>query len=78
MLNVQKYLLENSLQALKDNYGIIVKEYENEPVIVLNYSQIDSPKNDPITNECRGLILSSDFKTVLCRSFDRFFNYQEI
>lgn len=77
MLNVQKYLLENGIQALKDNYGIIVKEYEDEPVIVLNYSQIDSPKNDPITNECRGLILSSDFETVLCRSFDRFFNCGE-
>lgn len=77
MLNVQKYLLENGIQALKDNYGVIVKEYEKEPVIVLNYSQTDSPKNNPITNECRGLILSSDFKTVLCRSFDRFFNFGE-
>ncbi|MFW6008916.1 MAG: RNA ligase [archaeon] len=75
MLNVQKYLLENGLQSLKDNYGVITKEYDN--LVVINYSQIDSPKNDPITDECRGLILSADFSKVLCRSFDRFYNLGE-
>jgi len=75
MLNVQKYLIENGLQSLKDNYGMIAKEYDD--FVVINYSQIDSPKNDPITNECRGLILSTDFNKVLCRSFDRFYNLGE-
>ncbi|MFW6046359.1 MAG: RNA ligase [Candidatus Woesearchaeota archaeon] len=75
MLNVQKYLLENGLQSLKDNYGVITKEYDN--FVVLNYSQTDSPKNNPITDECRGLILTANFKKVLCRSFDRFYNLGE-
>lgn len=75
MLPVQKYLIENGLEKLKQEYGVIAKEYDN--FIVLNYSQIDSPKNSPITDACRGLILSADFKKVLCRSFDRFYNLGE-
>ena len=76
MLNVQKYLIDNGVDSLKDNYGVIVKEY---PYFnVYNYSQINSPKNDPITKECRGLILANDEKfSVLCRSFDRFYNLGE-
>lgn len=76
-LNVQKYLRENGVQALVDNYGIITKDYPAEKLLVLNYSQIDSPKNDPITNECRGLILNRETFDVVSRSFDRFYNYGE-
>jgi hypothetical protein len=76
MLNVQKFLLNNSLGKLKENYNILVHKYER--FMTLNYSQIESPKNDPITNECRGLILEKEYPyNVVCRSFDRFYNYGE-
>jgi hypothetical protein len=76
MLNVQNFLLNNSLQKLQEQYHIQVYKYEK--IMSLNYSQIESPKNDYITNECRGLILEKEYPfKVVCRSFDRFYNYGE-
>jgi hypothetical protein len=76
MLSVQKFLIDNSLKDLEDKYHIKVCTYEK--FITLNYSLIESPKNDPITNECRGLILENvPPYNVVCRSFDRFYNYGE-
>lgn len=46
-------------------------------VRVLNYSQINSPKLNPIVKECRGLITDLDYN-VISRAFDRFYNYGEV
>ena len=73
-MKVIEYLKEYGLEKLNQEYGVITKIYD-EGLIVLNYDQINSPKND-ITSECRGLILDREFK-VVSRSFDRFFNYGE-
>lgn len=76
LLTVQKFLLENSIDDLRKNFGIKVKEYSN--FIGLNYDQIKSPKSHPITIECRSLILIKDGKwSVASKAFDRFFNYGE-
>ena len=75
MLEIQKYLMTYSLEELKETYGVEVKEYDD--CVLLNYSQIDSPKEEMLVRECRGLILSKDYKTILCKSFTRFFNYGE-
>lgn len=78
MLKVQRWLLENdfNFERLTEDFGIKVKKYNDR--IVLNYSQIDSQKNDPIANECRSLILGYPNTTkILSRSFDRFLNYGE-
>ena len=75
MLKVVEYLKANDLQALKDNYSIIVREYDDR--VVLNYDQIDSPKFDPIVQECRGLILSLPNYEIINVSFSRFYNYNE-
>lgn len=78
MLEVQKYLIENSISKLIENYSIKVREYDNYGIIILNYSMIDSPKLDPIVRECRSLILENKAPyNVVSRSFDRFFNYGE-
>ncbi len=74
-MNVQRFLQEKGWQALTDELGVIVKEYDNG-LRVLNYNQIESPKNHPVVNECRGLILNENFE-VVCRPFTRFFNYGE-
>lgn len=73
-MKVIEFIKENGLKALNEQFGIIVKEYD-EGLIVLNYDQISSPKNE-ITSECRGLILDKEFN-IVSRSFDRFFNYGE-
>lgn len=75
MMKVQEYLKEHGLQALVDGYSIKAKEQGN--LVALNYDQIDSPKADPITRECRGLILDMRDWSVVSRSFDRFFNWGE-
>lgn len=74
-MKVVEYIKEYGLDALEKNYNIMVNKYADR--VVLNYSQIDSPKHDPIVKECRGLILSYPDFNILSRSFDRFFNYGE-
>ena len=74
-MKVIEYLKENGTEKLTSEFGVIVKKYEDAQLLVLNYDQINSPKND-ITSECRGLILDYDYN-IVSRSFDRFFNYGE-
>ena len=79
MLEVQKYLKENSLDALTEEFGIKVFPFitdKGDTLYVLNYCQFGSPKLHPIIKECRSLVLDSNFELV-SRSFDRFFNYGE-
>lgn len=77
-MNVLKYLQTHTLEELSSTFGIKVKDYQH--YIGLNYSQIESPKSDPITIECRSLKLMKPINNnwiVASRSFDRFFNYGE-
>lgn len=69
------YIKEHGLQALTDNLGITIKRRGG--LILLDYSQIDSPKTDPIVGECRGIILEEETLAVKSRPFDRYFNYGE-
>lgn len=74
-MNVVKYLKSGkTVEDLKDDFGIKVKEYDD--FYILNYDQIDSPKKHPITIECRSLVLDKNFD-IVSRSFDRFFNLGE-
>jgi hypothetical protein len=75
MMNVVEYLKVNGLQALVDEFKIIVQEYPDR--VTLNYNQIESPRFHPICDECRGLILRKDTWEVLSRAFDRFYNVGE-
>ena len=74
-LKVREFIIENGLEELKAQFAIKVTEYDDR--VVLNYCQIDSPKNHPITNECRALMLEKDTWRPMRRAFDRFFNYGE-
>lgn len=81
-LNSGETYLE-ALQSLKDEFAI---KNSNNPqyrgLFVLNYCQIGSPKTHPYTRECRSLVveyLESDHRfRVVSRSFDRFFNLNEV
>jgi len=74
-METQKYLKINGLDKLIDEFSLLAKVYDDR--VVLNYKVDSKPKFHPIVKECRGLILSLPDYKVLCRSFDRFFNYGE-
>lgn len=78
MLKVQEYLQKNSLEQLQKDYAIEATHSPiGEPLVILNYCQIDSPKYSPITRECRGLVLDTTDWSVVAKPFSRFFNYGE-
>jgi hypothetical protein len=58
-MRVIEYLKEYGVENLKQEFGIIVKEYDE--LLVLNYSQLNL---HPIVMECRGLILDKQFNFV--------------
>jgi hypothetical protein len=79
IMEVQKFILQHGLDALNEQFGITVKRYDNG-YVKLNYSQIDSPKNHPISDECRGLTLwvkPDNTSKVITRGFKRFYNFGE-
>lgn len=85
-LEVQRFLRKHSqehpnhfhnLLALEEEYGIENTLHESLPLVILNYSQIDSPKNEQICKECRGLVLETGTWDIVAKSFNRFFNYGE-
>lgn len=72
----------NVIEALKkginlEDLGIQVSRYNNG-YLKLNYT-IFSPKNNPVVEECRGLVLlerNGEYE-VITRPFKRFYNYGE-
>ena len=79
MLKVQEYLINHSVDDLqKEPFNLTIRDYPDHGIMTLNYSQIDSPKNDPIIRECRALILENKPPyNVVSRAFDRFYNFGE-
>ena len=55
--------------------NIRINKHEDGRVL-LNYNQIDSPKENPLVCECRALTLDES-GGLIARSFSRFFNYGE-
>jgi len=74
-MKVIEYIKANGLETLKANLGVEYRLYDDR--VVLNYSQIESPKFDEVVRECRGLILSYPDLEVMSVTFNRFFNYGE-
>lgn len=88
-MNVLNYLNSNQfipnttkekLESLSEEYSIKISQNERYPdLYCLNYDQINSPKYNDITKECRSLVIGWDGGKfyVVSRSFDRFFNLGE-
>jgi hypothetical protein len=88
MLKIQKFIdkfpsIRDANRALSQELGIIVKEDElrlpdfvTERVYVYNYDILSTPHDDPIGQECRGLILD-EHANVISMPFTRFFNSYE-
>jgi len=76
-LEIQKYLRSGkTLEDLRKELEIKTNVLDN--LVLLNYSQTDSPKAHPIVMECRGLVLEKDTWNVISFPFVRFFNYLEV
>src|ERR1700723_563636 len=56
---------------LEASYGV----NELADLVQLNYSQTESPTDDPIACECRGLIVDRVNNTIVANVFPRFFNH---
>ncbi len=79
MLNIQKYLTEGkTLDDLNVELGITSTKHPDLPLVILNYSQINSPKTHPIVRECRGLVLEENSWEIAAKSMSRFFNWGEV
>lgn len=78
-INYVKEYLNNghSLDDLKKEFGIDSRIYEDK-LVIFSYSQIDSPKTNPIVRMCRGLILEKDSWKVINYPFNRFYNFEEV
>ena len=53
---VQEQLRQYGPEHLSNTLGIKFT-YGDDNRVILNYNQIDSPKNHPVVKECRGLVL---------------------
>jgi hypothetical protein len=60
MLLVQKFLETKSFSDLIKEHGVYVSFSKSGHKFSLNYDQIEAKENDPLSQECRGLILSTE------------------
>lgn len=71
----------DGIEMLKQEpYMLSVKEEFNENgkgVWVIDYDQIKSPRNHPLVDECRGIVVEQETLRVICWPFRRFYNLGE-
>lgn len=77
MLRVQEYLKRFTLKKLSQEFFIDTKICYDLGVVCLDY-QMFSPIELPIVQECRCLILELDTWDVVCKSFNAFYDYDDI
>lgn len=76
MLHVQKYLRSGkTLEDLKIEHG--VKSYIHNGKIGLTYDQIEAKEKDPLSQQCRGLILREGTYDAVAVPMFRFFNLEQ-
>ena len=77
MHEVQKFLRSgNTIDDLMREYDIEVFYHDRHPLLGFNYG-VRSPKFEPITRECRGLILEAETWNLVGKPLYRFFNQGE-
>lgn len=77
MLKVQEYLRSvGTLDELAMEFNLDFRRHSRHPLVILDYTN-DSPKFEPITRECRGLVLEEGTWEVVGKPMTRFYNYGE-
>lgn len=74
---IQKMLKrgEVTLSGLQALLGMKYKQYP-EGYVTITYDQFATPSESRVAAQCRGVIFDEDYN-IVCRPFDRFFNYGE-
>ena len=68
MLLVQQYLMHRTFGQLEKEHGVYASFSRDGKKWSLNYDQIEAREDDPLAQECRGLILAcADHKPMYCR-----------
>src|SRR5271170_7082534 len=80
MHDVVQFIREHGLARLCEQFAISAKRHPQFSNLVhLKYSQIDSPMNEPIVRECRGLIVDqADDWRIVAAPYRKFFNHGEV
>lgn len=74
---VKEYIKSGkTFEDLKSEFGISSNVFDN--LICLSYSQIDSPKTEPIVRQCRGLVIDKNTFDIVHYPFYRFYNFEEV
>ncbi|CAF0937426.1 unnamed protein product [Didymodactylos carnosus] len=76
---------KNNIYSLANHYHLHIGYHSNLPLLVLNYHVVASPKDHPVVNICRGLVLEYkkidetdlQFISIVAKGFNRFFYYSE-
>lgn len=76
MLLVQQYLRSGkTLEQLKIDHG--VKYSITNGKVCLNYDQLEAKNSDPLSQDCRGLVLKEETWDVVAIPMRRFFNMEQ-
>jgi RNA ligase len=79
IMELQKYLVKHGLTKLAHEFNIKVNRHTDfTNLVCLKYSQRESPLNEKIVQQCRGIILDEvDNWSIVSYPFDKFFNHGE-
>ena len=76
MLLVQQYLRSGkTLEQLREEHG--VKHHITNGKVCLNYDQLEATNSDPLSQQCRGLVLREDTWDIVACPMFRFFNMEQ-
>lgn len=78
---LKEFLDSHTLDELTEKYGIkysIFNTKKSHNLVIFSYSQIDSPKTEPIVRMSRGIVLEQDTWKIINFPFYRFFNFEEV
>jgi len=56
-LHVWKYLLSHTFRELEEEHGVCARPNATFDKFALNYDQINSKSGDPVSEQCRGLVI---------------------
>ena len=78
-MELQQYLLNRGLNKLIEQYKIKVNRHSLfNNLVCLKYSQRESPLEEKIVQQCRGIILDENNSwSIISYPYDKFFNYGE-
>ena len=71
------YLKEHGIEKFKADFKLHGGIHPSLPLVVFNYHPYNSPKNDVIVEQCRGIVFELDTWDIVAQGLDRFYNHGE-